>query len=289
MLGVGTACVVAAVMILPTIGFELMPQTDEGEVQVTAEVPVGTRAERSEEVALRLEGLGKEYVTEAEDIITQAGGGGGFGGGGSNRVNMTLRLVTRDKRTRSSEQIARDLNRQLPGIIPGVIITTRASGGNQQQNRLFGGGESRISLEIQGDDLQVSQRVAQGAKTVMDRIPEIRNARVGRDDGRPELAIQVDRPKAALLGLSVTGVANSIRTSVGGTQAAYFREGGNEYPIIVRLREEDRGRVEDISNILLSTSQGQVIEAKNLMTVQQPVGPDRDPAQESGAHHPGDR
>ena len=272
-LGVGTACVVAAVMILPTIGFELMPQTDEGEVQVTAEVPVGTRAERSEEVATRLEGLGKEYVTEAEDIITQAGGGGGFMGGGSNRVNMTLRLVTKDKRTRSSEQIARDLNRQLPGIIPGVIITTRASGGNQQQNRLFGGGESRISLEIQGDDLQVSQRVAQGAKAVMDRIPEIRNARVGRDDGRPELAIQVDRPKAALLGLSVTGVANSIRTSVGGTQAAFFREAGNEYPIIVRLREEDRGRVEDISNILLSTSQGQVIEAKNLMTVHNQSGP----------------
>ena len=272
-LGVGTACVVAAVMILPTIGFELMPQTDEGEVQVTAEVPVGTRAERSEEVATRLEGLGKEYVAEADDIITQAGGGGGFMGGGSNRVNMTIRLVTKDKRTRSSEQIARDLNRQLPGIIPGVIITTRASGGNQQQNRLFGGGESRISLEIQGDDLQVSQRVAQGAKAVMDRIPEIRNARVGRDDGRPELAIQVDRPKAALLGLSVTGVANSIRTSVGGTQAAFFREAGNEYPIIVRLREEDRGRVEDISNILLSTSQGQVIEAKNLMTVRNQSGP----------------
>jgi hydrophobic/amphiphilic exporter-1 (mainly G- bacteria), HAE1 family len=273
-LGVGTACVVAAVMILPTIGFELMPQTDEGEVRVTAELPVGTRAERAEEVAVRLEGLAKEYVREAEDIITQAGGGGGFGpGGGGSRVNMTLRLVTKDQRTRSSEQIARDLNRQLPGVIPGVIIQTQASGGNQQQNRLFGGGDSRISLEIQGDDLAVSQRVAQSAKAVMDRVPEVRNARVGRDDGRPELAIQVDRPKAALLGLSVTGVANSIRTSVGGTQAAFFRESGNEYPIIVRLREEDRGRVEDIADILLSTAQGQVIEAKNLMTVRNQAGP----------------
>ena len=65
-------------MILPTIGFELMPQTDEGEVRVTAELPVGTRAERAEDVAVRLEGLAKEYVSEAEDIITQAGGGGGF-------------------------------------------------------------------------------------------------------------------------------------------------------------------------------------------------------------------
>jgi HAE1 family hydrophobic/amphiphilic exporter-1 len=271
-LGLGTACVVAAVMILPTIGFELMPETDEGEVRVTAELPVGTRAERAEDVAVRLEGLAKEYVSEAEDVITQAGGGG-FMGGGANRVNMTLRLVTKDQRTRSSEQIARDLNRQLPGIIPGVIIQTQASGGNRLQSRLFGGGDSRISLEIQGDDLEVSQRVAQGAKAVMDRVPEVRNARVGRDDGRPELAIQVDRPKAALLGLSVTGVANSIRTSVGGTQAAFFRESGNEYPIIVRLREEDRGRLEDISDILLSTAQGQVIEAKNLMTVRNQAGP----------------
>jgi HAE1 family hydrophobic/amphiphilic exporter-1 len=272
-IGVGTACIVAAAVILPTIGFELMPQTDEGEVRVTAELPVGTRAERAEEVAIRLEGLGKEYVSEAEDIITQAGGGGGFMGGGGNRVNMTLRLVPKDERKRSSEQIARDLNRQLPGIIPGVIIQTQASGGNQQQNRLFGGGDSRIALEIQGDDLQVSQRVAQSAKAVMDRVSEVRNARVGRDDGRPELAIQVDRPKAALLGLSVTGVANAIRTNVGGTQAAFYREGGNEYPIIVRLREEDRGRVEDIADILLSTARGQVVEAKNLMTVRNQAGP----------------
>ena len=289
-LGIGTACVVAAVMILPTIGFELMPQTDEGEVRVTAELPVGTRAELAEGIAIRLEGLAKEYVSEAEDVITQAGGGGGFGpGGGGNRVNMTLRLVTKDKRTRSSEQIARDLNRQLPGIIPGVIIQTQATGGNQQQNRLFGGGDSRIALEIQGDDLQISQRVAQGAKAMMDRVPEVRNARVGRDDGRPELAIQVDRPKAALLGLSVTGVANSIRTSVGGTQAAYYREGGNEYPIIVRLREEDRGRVEDISNILLSTPARSGHRGEESHDRPEPGGTDRDPAQEPGAHHPRDR
>ena len=270
--GVGTAAVVAAVLILPTIGFELMPQADEGEVSVTAELPVGTRIERSEAVATRLETLAREYVPETEDVITNAGGGG-FMGGGGNRVQMTLRLVTKDKRERSSEMIARDLNRQLPGIIPGVIIQTRASGGNQQFNRITGAGDSRLSLEIRGDDLQVAQRVAQGAKAVMDKVPEVRNARVGRDDGRPELAIQVDRPKAALLGLSVTGVANSIRTSVGGTQAAFFRESGNEYPIVVRLREEDRERVEDLNDLLIGTPQGQVVQAKNLLTLRNQAGP----------------
>src|SRR5687767_7078647 len=212
-LGLGTALTVAAMLILPTIGFELMPQADEGEVQVTAELPVGSRIERSEEVALRLESLGKENVPEAIDISTQAGGGGGFGGGGGgSRTQMTIRLVPKDERERSSEQIARDLNRQLASVIPGVIITTRASGGNQQANRILGSGDSRIALEILGDDLLQAQRTALEAKNVMDKVPEIRNARVGRDEGRPELAVQVDRPKAALFGLSVTGIANSTRT-----------------------------------------------------------------------------
>ena len=272
--GVGTAAVVVAILLLGTIGFELMPQADEGEVSVTAELPVGTRIERLEEAGVRLETLAKEFVPETETVIVQAGGGGGFQMGGSNRVNMTIRLVTKDKRERSSEIIARDLNRQLPGIIPGVIIQTRASGGNQQFNRITGGGDSsRVALEIRGDDLRQAQMVAQSAKAVMDKVPEVRNARIGRDDGRPELAIQVDRPKAALLGLSVTGVANSIRTSVGGTQAAFFRESGNEYPIVVRLREEDRERVEDLNDLLIGTPQGQVLQAKNLLTLRNQSGP----------------
>jgi HAE1 family hydrophobic/amphiphilic exporter-1 len=271
-IGVGVASVVVALLILPTIGFELMPQTDEGEISVTAELPVGTRVERAEDVALRLESLAAEYVPEAETVITQSGGGGFFGGAAS-RTNMTLRLVPRDDRTRSSEDIARALNRQLAGVIPGVIISTRASGGNSQMNRIMGGGESRIALEIRGDDLEQARHLAASVKTLMDGVPGLRNARVSRDEGRPELAIHVDRPKAALLGLSVTNVADTIRTNVGGTQAAFFREAGNEYPIIVRLREEDRERVADINDVLLSSAGGQVLPAKNLVTIRNQAGP----------------
>jgi HAE1 family hydrophobic/amphiphilic exporter-1 len=144
---------------------------------------------------------------------------------------------------------------------------------NQAANRLLGSGDSRIALEILGNDLQQAQRVAQDAKAMMDQVDEVRNARVSRDEGRPELAVQVDRPKAALFGLSVTGVANSIRTSVGGTQAAFFREGGNEYPIVVRLRAEDRGRIEDLNDVLISTPSGQVLQANNLMTLRNQAGP----------------
>ena len=271
-IGIGTGLVVLAVLILPTIGVELMPQADEGEVSVTAELPVGTRIERGHDVALRLESLLNEYVPEKEVLIS-SGGGGGFMGGGGNRINATLRLVNKHDRHRTSEEIARDLNRQLAGVIPGVIISTRASGGNSQMNRLMGGGDSRLSLEIRGDDLQTAREISTAAKNVMDRVPEVRNARISREEGRPELAIDVDRPKAALLGLSVTNVADSIRTNVAGTQAAFFRQHGNEYPIIVRLREEDRERIEDINDVLINAPTGQVMQAKNLLRLRNQSGP----------------
>ena len=101
----------------------------------------------------------------------------------------------------------------------------------------------------------------------MQRTPGIADVRIGRDEGRPELAIRVDRPKAAMLGLTVSGVANTIQTNVAGTQAAFFRERGYEYPIVVRLREEE-GRCPTWNDILISTPQGQVLQAKNLMKVE---------------------
>ena len=272
-LGVGAGLVALAVLILPTIGYELMPQADEGEVSVSAELPVGTRIERAHDVALRLESMINEYVPEKEVLITQSGGGGFFGGS-SSRTQATIRLVAKDQRTRTSEEIARDLNRQLAGVLPGVIISTRASGGNSQMNRIMGGGDSRLALEIRGDDLQMARDISQSAKDLMDKLPAaVRNARISREEGRPELAIDVDRPKAALLGLSVTNVADSIRTNVAGTQAAFFRKDGNEYPIIVRLREADRERVEDINDVLINAPTGQVMQAKNLMSLRNQSGP----------------
>ncbi len=221
-----------------------------------------------------------ELVPEATDVIVNAGGGGpGFGGpGGSGAVNrgqLQLLLKPKDERTRSSDQIAQDLRRQLAGI-PGVIVRANASGGNQQMNRFLSGGNNgggRLSLEIRGESLDDARKVAQAAKELLDTVPGVADARLGRDDGRPELAVRVDRAKAALLGVSATTVANTIRTNIAGTQAALFRQGGQEYPIIVRLREDQRQDVGDVNDVLVSTPQGQVLQAKNLMRVEDAVGP----------------
>jgi HAE1 family hydrophobic/amphiphilic exporter-1 len=271
--GVSVALVVAAIVLLPMLGFELVPQADEGEVTVDAELPVGTRIERTEATMLRLEEMVKVGVPEATMIIVNAGGGGmGFGPSGTHRGSIQIRLVGRGERLRSNDQISQDLRRRLSGL-PGVIIRARPSGGNFQMNRMLGGGDARLALEIRGHDLTDSRRVAQQARDIMSNTPGIADVRLSREEGRPEISIRVDRPKAALLGLSVTSVAETIQTNVAGTQAAQFRERGNEYPIVVRLREADRERIRDVEDVLVSTPTGQVVPAKNLMVTDRETGP----------------
>jgi HAE1 family hydrophobic/amphiphilic exporter-1 len=285
--GLATASVLAAAVIFPSIPTELSSQTDEGQVRVEVELPRGTRIEVTEPVLTRVEAMVKELVPETVDVIVQAGGGGfgpgSFGGGQMHRGNLQLLLVPKDDRTRSTEQIAIALRRQLSGI-PGVIIRANASGGNNQMSRFLSGGGgggfgpggfggSRLGLEIRGEDLENSRQLAQAVKELLDTVPGVADARLGRDESRPELAVRVDRAKAALFGLTATGVAETIRTNVAGTQAAFFREHGYEYPIIVRLREEERQRMTDVEDVLVSTARGQVLPAKNLMHLENAAGP----------------
>ena len=272
----GFALFAVAVILLPRIGFEFQPQTDEGEITVDAELAVGSRVEKTEAVLIGLEEKIRRAVPEATMLITQAGGGGsgGWGGGSTHRGNVNVRLVPRDERSRSNDVIAMQLRRDLSGI-PGVIVRARPSGGQNQMMRGMGGGggDGRMSIEILGHDLETSKGIAQDLKAMLDTTPGIADSRLQREEGRPELAVRVDRDKAALLGLTVTGVANTIRTNVAGTQAAMYRDAGNEYPIIVRLREEDREDVAEVGDVLLNTPSGQVLPAKNVMTIDRDTGP----------------
>ncbi len=267
--------VLLAVFLYPLLSTELLPQTDEGEVNVNAELAIGTRMERTEAVMLRLEEMVREFVPEATTVITSGGGGGGGwgGGGNSNRGQINIKLVPRDDRLRTSDQIAQELRRQLSGL-PGVVVRANPAGGNFQLNFLLGGGvDSRLALEIRGDDIDDARRISQEARVMMENTPGIADVRLGRDEGRPEITIRVDRPKAAMLGMTPQSVTSTIQTNVAGTQAAQFRERGNEYPVVVRLRQADREGIADIGDVLVSTPTGQVVPARNLLAVGRDAGP----------------
>ena len=275
------ALVIIAALLYPTVGTELVTQTDEGEVNINVELPPGTRIEPTEQALLTVEERVRELVPEATTIITSGGGGNSWqGGGNTSRGQIRLLLKPRDERTRTNEEVAIDLRRELAGVLPGVMIRANPSGGNNQIMRFLSGGgtnnqgqASRLQLEIRGHDLDDAKRVAEDARAMMETTPGIADVTLSREEGRPEIAIRVDRPKAAMLGMSVQSVASTIQTNVAGTTAAQFRERGNEYPVVVRLREADREEIADVGDVLLSTPSGQVVPARNILAVSREAGP----------------
>jgi hypothetical protein len=91
-----------------------------------------------------------------------------------------------------------------------------------------------------------------------------------------------------MLGMSVQSVASTIQTNVAGTTAAQFRERGNEYPVVVRLREADREEISDVGDVL--SARPPAGRPGEEHSGRQPRGrPDPDSAQEHGADHARER
>ena len=268
--------VVASLYLGQFVGFELMPETDEGEIRVDAELPSGTRIEVTDQVAQQLLRVIRENVPETQRIMTEIGGGPGGGGGGGrpssvNTAEFRLQLVDRTKRQRTAQQIAAALRPKL-NIQPGMIVRTRSAGSNFMQRFSSTGGD-RASVLIRGHDLPAATELAKNVKTQMDTTPGLADAQISRREGLPEVLIKVDRDKASVLGLNVSQLAGALQTTVGGTRASMYRDGGDEYNILVRLVKSDRNRLEFIPQIPINTPLGKTLPIGSLVSMEQTQGP----------------
>jgi len=97
--------------------------------------------------------------------------------------------------------------------------------------------------------------------------------RVSRKEGRPEEQLVLDRERIAHLGLSVSEVGRTLLANVAGLEAGRFREGGNEFPITVRLRPEDRLTAADLDGVALSTPTGAIVPLSTLVQRRLARGP----------------
>ncbi|HSF14313.1 MAG TPA: efflux RND transporter permease subunit [Vicinamibacteria bacterium] len=267
----GTGLLLAGSLLLaPMVGFELMPETDEGEVRLTLELPAGTRVEVTEAVALEVESMVLREVPEAEHVLTEVGGGG-WRESSTHRANIRIQLVDQTQRDRSTQEIANALRPHLVKR-PGVLAFARASGGMFLM-RMGRGGEDRISVEIRGHDMQIANELALQVKEIVENVPGVTDAQVSRREGMPEMLVTVDRDKAATMGLNVSDLADALRTTVGGRIASMFRQAGNEYNILVRLQEEDRRDLASVEQVPMYTPVGQTVPVSSLVRMQRREGP----------------
>ena len=259
-----------SMLLIPLVGFELMPAADEGEVRVTVQAEAGTRLDVFNELMKPIEARILEAVPETEKSLVSIGGSWG---GGARSGDLRLTLKPAKERTRTSENIASAL-RPVFKNIPGVQIRARAGQGMFNITRGMGanGGE-RIQVEIQGYDLATADALSQQIKQRVSTIPGITDVRLSREDASPEQIIVIDRAKAADMKLSVSQIANMLKTVIQGSTATYYRVRGKEYPIIVKVKDADKIGLDELLNLTLTNSTGQPIVLRNVVRVDSGKGP----------------
>ncbi|MGE0101600.1 MAG: efflux RND transporter permease subunit [Blastocatellales bacterium] len=256
--------------LIPLIGFELMPETDENEIRVSIELAPGTRMEVTDKISKQVEDKIRKLVPETERLMAEVGGGG-WQSSQTNSSDIRVQLVDKSKRTRSSQDIVNALRPQL-NLGPGVLVRARSSGG-QFMMRMGNQGGERVSVEIRGFDMVQASDIAKQVKDVIDGIPGITDSNISRREGMPEVVLTVDRTKAATLGINASDVANTLETVVGGRRASQFRQDGEEFNILVRLDESQRTDMKHLDQISIVTPSGQSVPIGNLVTMQRREGP----------------
>ena len=186
-----------------------------------------------------------------------------------------VELTMRPESPVGTTELADRLRVALDGQIPGADIRVSAQSGLWILRRIFrsGGGSEDVSLQIRGHDLALAEEFGHTIRSAVENLPGVEGVRVGNNRGRPQTNLHLDRDKLAELGLSVREVADVIQTNVGGGRAGSFRIGGEEFPIIVRLRPEDRRTTQSLANIPLRLPGGEIIPVSSVIDPRSALGP----------------
>jgi HAE1 family hydrophobic/amphiphilic exporter-1 len=261
------ALVAGSIALVPLVGVEFMPATDEGEVRVSAEMQVGTRVNILDEAFKPIEEMVRQAVPETKMMLTTVGGG--WGGD----VELRVTLVPVKERSRSSEEVAAALRRRLTDI-PGMEFRVRAGQGLFLLRRMSSGTE-RIEIEVRGYDLETADTLVEQVQQMVRTVDGVTDVRLSRETGNPEDVITIDRLKAADMGLTVSQIADMIKTAIRGSVASYYRERGDEFPIRVKLKDAERLELKELLDLTITNASNEPVVLRNVVSVESRTGPTR--------------
>lgn len=265
--GVTGALVIGCFLLVPIIPFELAPQSDADEIDIDLMMAEGTNIAVQNEYLKELEKIVRATLPmeDVKHFTTDVRDG---------RAEVEIAMVGASERSMGTSELADQLREEVAGLIPGGDIRVSAQSGLWILRRLFGsGGGEAVEVQLRGYNLDQAKKLSQEIKLRMEEIPEVTGVRSELREGRPEQNLIFNREKIADLGLTVSEVARVIQTNVGGSRAGSFREGGDEYPITVRLQPKDRLNTTDLGNISIRTPSGEVLPVSAVVSEQSGRGP----------------
>ncbi|MCC7319400.1 MAG: efflux RND transporter permease subunit [Rubellimicrobium sp.] len=241
---VALMALVGSLLLVPAVGVEFMPQTDNGEFQVTIETPVGSsldytasKIRQVDTVLRRFPEIARTYTTVAAGTATT----------GNNVAQMIVAMVPKGDRNRSPADMSRPVREALAAI-PGIEVTVGVVSN-------MGGSSSPVEVSISGTSLQVLQPLSEELVRRLAAIEGVVDVKSSLELAQPVLGVRVDRELASDQGVSIAQVGQALSPMLGGEKVGDWTDPqGRVYDLNVQLPEETRNDAAILGSLPIAPS-----------------------------------
>lgn len=245
------AMIVAFLGSIAIAGVELMPQMDESMVAIGVEMPVGSDLEDVSAMADRAVDIALEQVPEIESIYYSTGGASMSTTSTANSASITVNLVDKSDRDRSSQQVADDLRPYMQDLA-GAEISVEASG-TMDMSSMTG---DAISVTLRGDDYDKLSQTAEQLAGQLAALPGAIEVSSSASEQVPEVEITLNRANASRFGLTAATIGQAVRGELSGQTATQLKVNGEEITVTVRGDSRAETSIDALKSVMIPTQTG---------------------------------
>ncbi|ASB50022.1 efflux RND transporter permease subunit [Alkalitalea saponilacus] len=235
---------------------EMAPLEDRSQLRINATAPEGATFDYTLRYTDELADLIREEVPEAQNIFQIVGIWN------NNAAFFSVTLDDPDDRDRTQQEIADDLGERIRGLTGARSFVT--------QQQTFGGRRGGLPVQyvLQAQNLEKLKEFLPLFMNEVSQSEYFQNYDVNLKFTKPELRIIIDREKAAMLGVSVQDIAQTLQLTFSGQRLGYYIMNGKQYYIIGELERENRNQPADIASLFVRNRTGELIQLDNLVTME---------------------
>ena len=265
--------------LIPTgyIGTDFMPNMDRGKFLIQFELNKDASLEQTNFITqkaenylrnLKVSGTNKPLVKRMITTVGQSTSGMGSSQATAYKSEIQITLVDKKERSESTTVIAAKLKRELSQYLVDAKVKTVPVG-------MMGAEQAPIALVVTSDDVKVAQEYAVKTAELLKTIPGATEIKLSSEAGNPEINVQLNRDKMAMLGLNIATVGTTMRVAFNGNDDNKFRTGDSEYDINILFEEGNRQSIENIENMIFINNAGQQVKLSQFADVFYASGPTR--------------
>jgi len=254
------ACVASIFFIGGQLQSELAPMEDRSQFRLQLTAPEGTSFDAMDKYVDRLSNYILDSVPE-KDLVLSVTSPGFTGSGNANTGFVRVTLVPPDERKRSQKKIVAMVNKNLSKFNEG-----RASMIEEQTIAVNRRGGQPVAFVIQNNNFEKLTAILPKILDEAKQSKILSNADVDLKFNKPELRVEIDRLKAAQLGVTVADISQTLQLAYSNGRLGYFTKDGKQYQVMGQVVRSDRDDPNDLKGLFVRNSRGEMISMDNLVT-----------------------